>query len=195
MGVQVAIKGRFSYLNVSEPKAKSKDKPNDLYYSTALIVPKDSESAKVMLKAEKEAFVEKFGEKKLKNGKVPSDYKWVKDGDEMKDDERKYGEECKDCYVINASCKAAHRPALVAGRDKHPITADEVKSGDYGAIHVTVYGYEVDSSIKGVTAQFNHLLKIKTGEALGIKPIAVDDAFGDLPTDDIEFDSEEDTDY
>lgn len=189
--MNINVYGRFSYLNVFEPKAKSSNKPNELSYSTALIIPKsDKVNVDAILTAEKEVFVKKFGEKELKNGKIPSKYKrWVKDGDTEEDGERKYGKEAEGCYIINCSCKSQYRPAVIGGKSKAPITQEDIKSGDYGYLNVTVFAFSNEAS--GIAAQLNHVWKTKTGEALA-NVVTVDDAFKSADVENVEFDEEDD---
>lgn len=176
---------RFSYANFFEPRESDQmddDGGKKKFYSTMVIIDKrDTESIEKIRAAVKGVIAEKFGGKSagLKNP--------LRDGDEEWESK---GEYLKGHYFFN--CKSKMKPSVV-GTEKDEfsgnlrrLSADEIKSGDYGRVSVGFYGFDAKTS-KGVGAGLNNVQKLKDGASLGGSHSA-DSDFGDLATSDDGFD-------
>lgn len=196
---------RFSYAHFHEPvpdedKIDKKTGKPALFYSCQVIIDKkDKQSVAKINAAIAAAAAEKLGDKK-----IPSMWKLpLRDGDEEYEEK---GEHLKGCWFLN--CKSKSKPSVVGTRkyaepdllawdeDNEfasedfkaknrpvvgkliPLTAEEIKSGDYGRISLNFYYFEVES--KGIAAGLNNVQKLKDGESLGGTRTSADQDFGDL---------------
>lgn len=158
---------RFSYLNCWEPKAMNEGKEKK--YSVAAIIPKkDKATIAAINKAIEHA---KANGKDTKfAGKIPANLKLpLRDGDVERPDDENYA----NAMFIN--CNAATRPGIVDANRNPILDQEEVYSGCYGYLNITLYPYNQEGS-KGIAAGFNHLMKTKDGEKLSGR-ISVDEAF------------------
>ncbi len=161
---KVIVPGRFSFVNIWEPKSVNGSDPK---YSISLIIPKsDKQSVNAILKAIEEAKKEgvaKFG------GKVPASLKTpLRDGDIDRPDDPNYA----DCYFINANSKDA--PQAVDGKLQSIIDRSEVYSGCYGKVSINLYAFNVNGN-RGIAAGLGNVQKLRDGEPLGGKSRAEDD--------------------
>lgn len=159
--------GRFSYLRCFKPEAMTED--GQKKYSVSFLIPKTDK--KLIAKIEKaiEAAKEEGKEKKWK-GKIPPKLKVsFYDGDTERPEDENYAGH------MYLSCHSTTRPGVVNAQREPIIDEDEVGSGDYGYINVTVYPYNSNGS-NGVAFSFNHLMMTKKGERLSGK-LSVDAAF------------------
>lgn len=168
----ITSKVRLSYVHVFEPYSNDPDK--EARYSCAILIPKTD---KVLIRLIKEAQQEAIkaaveaGKIKLRNGKVPPNFKnTLRDGDEEADLER--NPEYAGHMFMNVSAK--NRPGIVDNR-VDPITdTTEVYSGCYARVSMNAYCYNTQGS-QGVTFGLNNIQKIADGEMLGGRARAEDD--------------------
>lgn len=170
---RIVVPGRFSFVNVWEPKSINGSDPK---YSISLIIPKsDKATVNTILKAIEDAKQEgavKFG------GKVPANLKTpLRDGDIDRPDDPNY----ENCFFINANSKDA--PQIIDKMKQSILDRSEVYSGCYGKISITMYAFSVNGN-RGIAAGLGNIQKIRDGEPLGGKSRAEDD-----------FDIEEDDDF
>lgn len=161
---KVIVPGRFSFVNIWEPKSV---KGSDPKYSISLIIPKsDKKIIDNILKAIEEAKKEgapKFG------GKVPANLKTpLRDGDIERPDDPNYA----DSYFINANSKDA--PQAVDGKLQSIIDRSEVYSGCYGKLSINFYAFNVNGN-RGIAAGLGNVQKLRDGEPFGGKSRAEDD--------------------
>lgn len=160
---------RISYPHLFEPYAITPD--SEPKYSATFLIPKDDKKQVAELnRAIKEA--EKEGVTKVFGGKMPPKVSNpIHDGDGKKENGEDFGEECKGNYVFSASSKAQYAPGVIAGRDRHKATPDELKAGDYGYITINFVPYNYNGK-KGIGAYLQNIWKTKNGEPLGsgVKP-------------------------
>jgi hypothetical protein len=152
----VTGKVRLSFAHLFTPvAAMGSDKEK---YSVSVIIPKsDTETINKFNKAFKEvaeANAAVFG------GAVPKNLKGgLRDGDEEKDDEA-----YANSYFFNAS--SGQRPGVVDADMNEIIDPNEVYSGCYGRVSVTLYPYNTSGS-KGVAYGLNNVQKLADGDRLG----------------------------
>lgn len=164
---------RFSYLHCFEPVAIEEGQQKK--YSVSAIIPKSDKKTIKMIENAID-LATKEGKDKKWGGKIPATLKTpLRDGDEERSDDEAY----EKAMFIN--CHATTRPGVVDAGRNPIVDKDEVGSGDYGYLNITLYPYNAGGA-KGVAAGFNHLMKTKDGVRLSGR-ISVDAAFGDVEVD------------
>lgn len=162
---------RFSYLHVFEPTAMEEGQQKK--YSVSVIIPKKDKELvkkiKTAIEQEKEESKSVFG------GKIPANLKLpLRDGDIERPDDEAY----KDSFYM--SCNSIQRPGIVNGAREPIISQDEIKSGDYGYVAISLYAFNKQS--KGIAVGLNHIMKTKNGEALA-GGVSVEEAFEGIEVD------------
>lgn len=151
-------KVRLSYANVWVPKKN--EGGEKAKYSCALIIPKsDTVTLKKLedaIEAEIVAGIPKFGGKRPPNAtlKLP-----LRDGDAERPDDETY----KDAWFINANSDNA--PGIIGADKQEIINHDDVYSGCYAKVHVTIYPYNFNGT-KGIACGLNNIMKVADGERL-----------------------------
>ena len=151
---------RLSYVKVFE--ATQVNGQGDFNYSVLLLIDKKSEAAeklKAAIKAEYEALPQRYP--KLA-GKLPKVWNNpLRDGDEERD-----GSEYEGMYFMNAKRKAKQgAPIVIDGRKQYITDPNELYSGCYGNVSVSVHGYEHTGKY-GVGIGLNAIQKAADGERL-----------------------------
>lgn len=161
---KVVVPGRFSFVNVWEPKSINGSDPK---YSVSVIVPKtDKKSISAIFAAIEEA--KKDGAVKF-GGKVPSNLKTpLRDGDIDRPDDPNY----KGCYFVNANSKDA--PQVVDGKLQSILDRSELYSGCYGKVSINMYAFNINGN-RGIAAGLGNMQKLRDGESLGGRSRAEDD--------------------
>lgn len=161
---------RFSYLHCFEPVAIEEGQQKK--YSVSAIIPKTDVATLKKIEAAIEA-AKALGKDSKWGGKLPTGLKMpLRDGDVERPEDEAY----QGSMFIN--CHATTRPGVV-DQGRNPILdQEEVASGDYGYLNISLYPYNAGGA-KGVAAGFNHLMKTKTGERLSGR-VSVDSAFEDV---------------
>jgi hypothetical protein len=177
-------KVRLSYAHIWESKA---DDYGNLWYSTAILIPKEDKATlnkyKAIIEALKEQAKAKYG------GKLPKDFHTpLRDGDEEADEK---GEAYLGHYFFNA--KSKNKPGIAKpvgknseGKTKFQEITDttEVYSGCYAKVSVNFYLFEAKGN-KGIAAGLNNIVKVQDGEPLGGGRASVDSDFADEDFDDV----------
>jgi len=158
---------RFSYLQCFKPKAIEEGQTPK--FSVSAIIPKKDKAT--IAKLQKAIETAKVNGKESKwGGKTPATLKMpLRDGDEERPDDETY----KGALFIN--CHATTRPGVVDANRNAIIDEEEIGSGDYGYVNISLYPY-ASGGAKGVAAGFNHIMKTKTGDRLSGR-VSVDSAF------------------
>lgn len=180
---------RISYPNLFTAVARGNDEKKK--YSLTILVPKNNKKAvtalqKAIKDAELEAKDKKFG------GKLPPKVKnpiW--DGDGLRDNGEEFGPECKGHWVFTATTGETQPPDVIAGRDGHPATPDEIYAGCYGYVSVNFAGYNFENTKKGIGAYLKNFWKTKEGEPLAGRRTTAHDDFDSI-IGEMEFDDEDD---
>lgn len=151
---------RLSYVRVFE--AAQVNGVGEANYSVCILIPKESETAERLKLAIAEAASEmaiKFP--KLK-GNLPKVWNNpLRDGDAEKD-----GAEYQGMYFINAKRKEKQgAPIVIDGMKQYITSKDEMYSGCYGNVAVSLYPYEFTGKY-GVGVGLNGIQKTKDGERL-----------------------------
>ena len=187
-------KVRLSYANVWEAKP---DDYGNLWYSTAILIPKEDKATlskyKTIVEALKEQAKAKYG------GKLPKDFHTpLRDGDEEADEK---GEAYEGHYFFNAKSKNKPNIAKPVGKDSDGKTkfqeitdTTEVYSGCYAKVSVNFYLFEAKGN-KGIAAGLNNIVKIQDGEPLGGGRASVDSDFADEDFDDVVDISDDEDDF
>jgi len=167
---------RLSYANLNQPrKMNEKDTPK---YSVSLLIPKSDTATLNDIKASIEAAAQ-ASQGKLWNGfRPPNIFSIIHDGDGVKENTGKpYGDECKGCWVMNAS--SLQKPRVVHQSNiKVDLDPNDIYSGMYGQVMLNFFGYANSGKI-GVGCGLGPIMKTKDGEPLG-GGISVEDAFSDV---------------
>lgn len=178
----VTGKARLSYVKVWEAE---EDDYGNLWYSTAILIPKEDKVTlakyKAIIDALKEQAKAKFG------GKLPKDFHTpLRDGDEEAEDK---GEAYIGHYFFNAKSKNKPGIAKPVGKDTSGKTkfaeitdTTEVYSGCYAKVSVNFYFFDQKGN-KGIAAGLNNIVKVQDGEFLGGRS-SVNDDFADEDFDD-----------
>lgn len=151
---------RLSYVKVFE--ATQVNGQGDFNYSVQLLIDKNSEAAeklKAAIKAEYEALAARYP--KL-SGKLPKVWNNpLRDGDEEKD-----GSEYEGMFFMNAKRKEKQgAPIVIDGHKQYITDKNDLYSGCYGNVSLSVYGYEHTGKY-GVGIGLNAIQKVADGERL-----------------------------
>lgn len=162
---EIIIPCRLSYANIWE--ARQSMEGDKMQYSCCLLIPKKTGTAtiqriqKLMAKIESEAVTTKWG------GKKPASYAHplLRDGDT---DPTKGGDSnYAGCYFINAKANADHPPKVIDARCNPVMDREEVYSGCYANVKVSIYAYNNPKGGKGLSAGLVAVQKTKDGARLG----------------------------
>lgn len=177
----LVIPCRLFYAKIWEPENEK--------FSAMLGIPKtDKKTIKAIEEAIAAAKVEKFGEKAPKN--LPTTFN---DGDDKADNDEKY-ESLRGYMTLNVNTDAKRPLDIVKKKDgvMHKITdPDELVSGYWAYVTVTVKGYDIDvagAKKKGIGSYLGPILKWKNDVKLGGDGISAATAFADI---DIETEDDE----
>lgn len=155
---------RFSYVRVFE--AEQYQGVGEYHYSVTLLIPKtDTALIKQIndaVKAEAQAY---FGSDPKFKGQVPANFKSpLRDGD-APEKEGQAGYE--GMYYITAKRKEEHGKPIVIDKSKQPITVKEdMYSGSWGVASISIYGYNMSSDNRGITAGLNGIQKVTDDDRL-----------------------------
>jgi len=182
-------KARLSYAKVWEAEA---DDSGNLWFSTAILIPKEDKATlakyKAIIDALKEQAKAKYG------GKLPKDFHTpLRDGDEEADEK---GDAYVGHYFLNA--KSKNKPGIAKpigkenGKTKFAEITDttEVYSGCYAKVSLNFYLFDTKGN-KGIAAGLNNIVKVQDGDFLGGRS-NVNDDFANEDFDDDDFGDEED---
>lgn len=161
---EIIIPCRLSYANIWE--ARQSMEGDKMQYSCCLLIPKTDTATiqriqKLMAKIESEAVASKWG------GKKPASYAHplLRDGDT---DPTKGGDSnYAGCYFLNAKANADHPPKILDARCNPVMDRDEVYSGCYANVKVSIYAYNNPKGGKGISAGLVAVQKRKDGARLG----------------------------
>lgn len=161
---EIILPCRLSYANIWE--ARQSMEGDKMQYSCCLLISKTDTATiqrlqKLMTKIESEAITTKWG------GKKPASYAHplLRDGDT---DPTKGGDpNYAGCYFLNAKANADHPPKIIDARCNPVMDRDEVYSGCYANVKVSIYAYNNPKGGKGLSAGLVAIQKTKDGARLG----------------------------
>jgi hypothetical protein len=159
---------RFSFLAVFKPRLSATPKPGEQpKFSVQVILNKKSPDVPRVMEAMKAAHQ---ADKRLRSLDFDALDLILRDGDNPKENKKK-ADHLKGCYFFNAWAGEEYPPQVrgtridaATGKLEH-LTSKDVKSGDYGAVTVRFYGYEVNGN-QGISAGLRGLQKRRTGASL-----------------------------
>lgn len=169
---------RFSFLNVHTARLNTESEKME--FSVSALIPKTNVEDIKFLKGAIAALLKStFTDQKKP---IPKAH-WnpLRDGDtDTKQSGQPYGEEAKGHYVLNCKSSEDYPPGVVGttkGADGKllRIGKADIKSGDWGRVDITLYGYAKGTG--GVGVGLNSVQLVQEGEALSGGRSA-DDAFG-----------------
>ena len=158
---EVIIPCRLSYANIWEPKQVNGT--GDPKYSCCLLIKKSDTNALAAIRKAIEAIKTDPASLAKWGGKLPPKLKEpLRDGDEEKDDENYAG-----CYFLNANASENRRPKIIDRACNDVLDQDEVYSGCYANVKVSIYAYNNPKGGKGISAGLVAIQKTKDGPRLG----------------------------
>lgn len=171
---------RLSYCNLFEPRAAQPGA--EPKYSVTILLPKSDTAGLAAIKAAIDAATQ-AGVSKKWGGKMPARIASpIHDGDGVKERSGEpYGDECKGCWVINASAAADKKPGIYDRNVQPILDKTEVYSGMYANANVSFYAYDVQGN-RGIGCGLNMIQKVRDGEALGGR-VSASEAFTALGPD------------
>lgn len=165
----VTGKVRFSYVTLDKPRAS--EEGAEPKYSVVLLIPKSDTATLKLIKAAIDEAAKAF---RARNGdaSLPANPLFpLHDGDGSKPNGGDYGEECKGCYVMNASSKV--KPIMRDEFNEELLDPNEIYSGCYGRAIINFYGY--NNRRKGIGCGLLGVQKKHDGEPLGGIRASADD--------------------
>jgi hypothetical protein len=162
--VTTATEVRLSYTNLLTPRAQNAEKPDELTFSTSILIPKsDTATVDAIKKAVAEAAAE--GVTKVWDGKRPAGLKNpLRDGDADRPDDENY----KGMWFINAKGPRGGKeaPILLDSKGQETAKAEVIYSGVMARVALQFYPYAKQGN-KGVAAGISSVLSLEKGEPLG----------------------------
>ena len=162
-------KVRFSYVTLVQPKAS--EEGAEPKYSLVLLIPKSDTAT---LQKIKKAIAEAADAFRARNGaaSLPAQpMNPLHDGDGTKPNSGEpYGDECKGCYVMNASSKI--KPLMIDSFTNN-IDPNEIYSGCFGRAVINFYGYS--NKRTGIGCGLLGVQKLHDGDPLGGTMASADD--------------------
>lgn len=153
---------RLSYANLTTPRAAQQG--GEPKYSVTLLIPKTDAATKADIDAAIQAAANDALAKVWNGARPPVLKVPIYDGDGVRPSGVPFGDECKGCWVMNASTK--NKPQVVGIDNINcELSPADVYSGMYGRVTVRFFGYS-NSGNKGVGCGLGNVLKTRDGEPL-----------------------------
>lgn len=155
---------RLSYVHVKTPSAYEDQEPK---YSVTALIPKDHPDAERL-----ETLLQQcYDENKTTHFKgvaiTHKDFRYpLRDGDEYADNQAELGKDAeayRGCVFIKGA--TLNQPPVFDENGEDMIDLNEIKSGDYGRLSITIWPYSKKG--KGITVFLNSVKKTEDGEPLG----------------------------
>ena len=168
---------RLSYTNLIEPRQRDDEHPDELVYSTAVLIPKSDKATMTAIKAAvKEALDE--GVAKKWGGKTPSNLKNpIRDGDTDRPDDEVY----KNHFFVNAKGPKGgkEKPILLDSKGNETNDPGVIYSGVNGRVALQFYAFDVNGN-RGVACGISSFYSSEKGEPLGntVTAASARDEFG-----------------
>lgn len=166
---------RLSYAHLAEPYSSN---GGEAKYSCTLLIPKSDTATYNDLKNALNAAYELGVVNKWKGNRPQMRYPVIYDGDGVRPSGEPFGEECKGCWVLTASCKATRKPQCVHISNVHAeLLPSDVYSGMYARVTVNFFAYDSNGN-RGVGCGLGNICKTRDGEPLGGRSTAGNDFAG-----------------
>lgn len=160
---RIVVRGRLSYVHLFKPHAAVQGQEEK--YSTTILIDKRDTKTKLKIDVAIKA-AEEYGVSDKWGGVRPIKINSpLKDGDGTKEDGTPYGDECKGCWVINASAKVDYPPQVVNAKVEPIMDQSEIYSGIYANVSINFYPYAYMNK-RGIGVGLGNVQKIKDGESL-----------------------------
>lgn len=166
---------RLSYCNLVTPRKINENDPNEkAKYSVTLLIPKTETAVIADINASIQA-AEQASISTLWGGFRPQYDPIIHDGDGVKKDGTPYGDECRGCWVLNASTTT--KPQVVHQSNINTeLAPQDIYSGMYARVTIRFYGYNNKS--KGIACGLGNVMKTRDGEPLAGGSTAAQDFAG-----------------
>lgn len=167
---------RLSYVNLITPRAAQQG--GEPKYGVTLLIPKSDNATKMDIENAIRAAYEEGVSKKW-GGAHPTPQILLHDGDGVRPNGGQYAEECKGCWVLNASTK--NKPDVVGIDNIHcALAPNDIYSGMYARVTVNFYPSDKAGN-KRVCCGLGNVMKTRDGEPLSGGASAASD-FADFNT-------------
>lgn len=158
------IKGRFSFVNLVEPRA---DLSGNLKYGLQVLIPKDDTEHLKAIRKEIASAMERgvsqgrFRPEQTKSSKFKNP---LRDGDEFYNDSPSGAREvCRGHYFINAN--NTYAPGVVDKYGRPIDDLDQVYSGCYGLVDIQFFAFNTQGNF-GLGASLQNVMKQQDGDRL-----------------------------
>ena len=168
---------RLSYAHLSTPHKNPKMPAAKERYSVTLLIPKTDIATKADIDSSIKAAYEQGVAKKWDGARPQMINALIYDGDGVRRDGTRFGDECKGCWVITAASDS--KPQVVNINDAPnfvELAPQDVYSGMYARVTINFYPY--DNGNKGVGCGLGNVLKTRDGEPLSGGASAASDFAG-----------------
>lgn len=153
---------RLSYAHLCEPYSSN---GGEAKYSVTLLIPKTDAATEADIRAAIQAAYEMGVKSKWKGSRPQLRYPVIYDGDGTRSSGEPFGDECRGCWVVNASSKL--KPMVVSQfKRQEQLPSCEIYSGMYGRVSINFYPYD-SAGNRGVGCGLGNVMKTRDGEALG----------------------------
>lgn len=164
---------RISYEHLTKPYSNN---GNDPKYGCTILIPKTDAATYDDIKSAISAAYEQGVRDKWKGSRPQLRYPVIYDGDGTRPSGEPFGEECRGCYVMNASSK--QMPQTVHQSNVRVQLAEtDIYSGMYARVTVNFFPYDSNGN-RGVGCGLGNVMKTRDGEPLGGKTTAESDFAG-----------------
>lgn len=177
----VTGKVRFGFNSLFRPSLRKDASPNEEpKYCATIMIPFSDTATKARIDRAIDAAFKRGEETGALKG-VPRDKVQtpVYDGNGYRHDGyTPFGPECKNCWVLTASCKPdRNKPQVVDAMNNPIIDQSEVYAGMYGQLSFDFFPYSTGSN-RGIGASLVNAKKLEDGEPIGPARPSADDDFG-----------------
>ena len=173
---------RFSYCNLFEAKPPINNPTGEPKYSLTVLVPKTNTAAKAAIDQAINQAIELGVGTKWNGVRPPMPSLPIHDGDGVRpSDGQPYGEECKGCWVMNATSK--RKPGIVNRRVQPILDPAEIYSGMWAIVDLNFGAYEYNGN-RGISCYLNNVQKVRDDEALGGSAARPESVFAAVEDDD-----------
>lgn len=157
---------RLSYVHVEQPYANPATPAAKAKYSVTLLIPKTDTATKADIDNSMKAAYEEGVTKKWGGLRPQLSSPLIYDGDGVRRNGAKFGDECKGCWVLTANANPDHKPQVVDQSNiRVELAPQDVYSGMYGRVTINFFPFDAGTN-KGIGCGLGNIMKTRDGEAL-----------------------------
>lgn len=155
---------RLSYAHLSEPYANPNQPGSEPKYSVTLLIPKEDTATKADIDQSMKAAYEAAVLNDWKGARPQLRSALIYDGDGLRNDGSKFGDECKGHWVITANSK--RKPQVVdMSNINSELAPQDIYSGMYARVTLNFFSFNTNGN-KGVGCGLGNVMKTRDGEPL-----------------------------